>query len=186
MILALGASLSVISRGSADAHSCGLPSRFDVGRVGNVTVGVAAEERPVTAVDIVAPAGFRLDAAAPAKGWTSSRDGLRLHYQGGPIYPYNCGFFTLTGLIAKKGVYAFEVTTHADDGSVRQYTARDPIGPNAAQLVLAGVDSLDDADGEGGGTNWLTVAGGVLAVAALTAGAITVVQRRVPVGRGRR
>jgi hypothetical protein len=186
-ILALLAGLSLFTPPPARAHSCGLPARFDVGKAGNLTIGVAAEAKPITAFDVDIPTGFRIDSLVPTAGWTGSKTDKQLHYQGGPIGLFACAFFTVTGETSKKGVYAFEITTHAQDGTALHYTSRDPSDLYAAQLVLAGVEpdslipgSSGTSNNEGGaGRGWVAPAGAaVLGAGAATAITLSVRRRR--------
>lgn len=186
-ILALGLALTGIAPVAqpvpVQAHSCGLPSHFDVGAVGNLTIGAAAEARPVVQVDVAVPKDFELQSVVPTPGWSSVTSAGQLTFKGGPIQVFTCAFFTVTGLVPKKGILAFDITTHAQDGTITHYTSRDPTNLYAAQLVLAGVDPAtlipSDKPPGGKGHTVLVVVGVVILLAgAAVAGAIVVRRRR--------
>jgi uncharacterized protein YcnI len=186
-ILALGLALTgiapLIQPTPASAHSCGLPSHFDVGAVGNLTIGAAAEARPVVQVDVAVPKGFELQSVVPTPGWSSATSPGQITFKGGPIQVFTCAFFTVTGLVPKKGILAFDITTHAQDGTVTRYVSRDPTNLYAAQLVLAGVDPAtlipsDKPPGSKGHAVLVAVGIAILLAGAAVAGVIVVRRRR--------
>lgn len=138
----------------AAAHVCTKPVELRPGRVAQFEIGVASEESPVVAVDVQIPTGFRLEAVGNTPGWTSARDGTTVRFTGGPITPFQCGYFRLTGEPLRKATLSFPVTVHTEDGGTVEYASRDPLDPYGAQLVYAGTDPPDGGDseeGEGGG-----------------------------------
>lgn len=164
--------------GPAPAHSCSLPSRFDVGTPGTLNVGVAAEARTVVAVDITVPSSFHVDRVVPYSGWTSAKTGNGYHFSGGTIPVFQCGYFTFQGTATKKAVLAFDITTQSDDGSKIDYRDRDPASLFPAQLVLAGVEpDVIMKSGDKPTPAWVAPGAAVVG-AAVAAGLILFVRRR--------
>jgi hypothetical protein len=181
-ILALAIAYSVAATGRADAHVCATPVSIPLDRSATVTVGVPAEERAVTHVDVGLPAGFRLARVTGAQFWTGQRMGDVVRFQGGPLAPYACGFFSLTGTATEKGKLVFPLTLQLEDGSTLRYTGTKINDPLGAQLVFAGTEpKASDYFGDTGGgssRSGLGVAGWVL-VGLGTAGIVgAVVVRR--------
>ena len=73
-----------------------------VGRPVTFTVGVPAEDAAVGRVDIEIPPAFDLHRAVEYPGWEVERTGDIVTYTGGPIYLFQCGFFTLGARSVRK------------------------------------------------------------------------------------
>ena len=187
-ILALGVSISVSAAAPAGAHVCAGAVQVPVGRRATVTVGVPAEEQAVVGVEVGLPDGFRLARIVGAQFWTGERRGDVVRFEGGPLAPYACGYFSLTGTATSKGKLVLPLTVRLDDGTRLRYTGDKLNDPQGAQLVFAGVepkasDYLGGGDGDGrsglGLAGWILVGVGVAGIA----GAI--VSRRYAMGPAR-
>jgi hypothetical protein len=161
--------------GGVTAVVCTNPVEVEVDRLFSVNIGVAAEDKPVTRVEITVPEGFDLDEPFGFLGWVGERRGDVVYFEGGRIEPYQCGFFTFKGRAPKKGTYVAEITAIAEDGSRRVYTNRNPYSAFPAMNLYAGVEQPTPEDfgedGGGGGGLWRTLAVGA-AIGALVAGAV--------------
>jgi hypothetical protein len=169
----------VVFAGSAQAHVCTQSVEVKVGKQFQVNIGVAAEDKAVTGVKIGVPPGFELKDDFGFLGWVGERRGDVVEFTGGTIEPYQCAYFTLQGVIGKKGTYVAEIETVAADGTRKTYTSRNPYSPVPAMMLYAGVSmpSPEDFAEGGGGSD----SGGVLRALAvaviLGAGAVVVAIR---------
>jgi uncharacterized protein YcnI len=154
----------------ADAHICTNPVEINVGEDVKLNVGVASEDKAVTAVDIAIPSGFDLKDQIGYLGWVGTRVGAHAHFEGQTLKPYSCGYFTLFGTATKKGALFADITVHASDGSQKQYVDTNPYSPYPAFGIFAGEPIPDPGvtpGGSGGGFPlWLilvvaVIAGGV-------------------------
>ena len=131
----------------AAAHSCASPVWIEPGRLATVNIGVAAEQAPISSVEITVPSGFVADRVPDVEGWASAKRGAKVTFTGGSIPAYGCGYFSLTGTAPRKATLAFPLTVRSPDGSVRRYTSHRLNDPYSAQLVYAGVDPTASASG---------------------------------------
>ena len=162
----------------ATAHFCSSPLQVPVGRPVTFTVGVPAEDVPVTRVDIEVPGTFDLHRGVEYAGWTVEREGNVVRYTGGPIGLFQCAFFTLAGEVPEKATLMVPFTTYDKDGAViREFRSRVLNHADAAQLVYAGTEAHEPAAEEHGGNLALTVAGWAL-VGLGAAGALVLWVRR--------
>jgi hypothetical protein len=106
-----------VAAGPAGAHSCASPVAVEVGRRASVPVGIAAEQAPVTGVEVTVPKGFRLARVRPPGGWRATAEATVVELQGGTIEPFGCAIATLEGTATDAGELAFRVTAIAGDGS---------------------------------------------------------------------
>lgn len=163
--------LAALGGPAARAHFCATPVEIGVGEPASVTIGVAAEEKPITRVDVGIPAGFELEEVTDSPGWTSEETSSGLTFTGGTIPPFGCSYFTVRGKATKKAALAFPLDLHADDGSVREYRNRELGAQYAAQLVYAGVEppkedaAGDSADDSSTGTVIVTAVAAAVGVA---------------------
>ena len=151
---------------------------MDVGKATALTIGIAAEAKPLVAVDVDVPDGFTLTGSLDVPSWTATRDGDTIHYTGGRIEPFGCGYVTLRGRAERKGRLVFPFTVTAADGSTTRHTDVDQALPTAAGVLYAGVElpgAPEDGDDGNGGT---IVAIAVAAAAALAIAGVTVARRR--------
>lgn len=166
--------------GPASAHVCTQSVEVRVGKKFSLNIGVAAEDKQITKVEILVPNGFDLTDNFGFLGWVGKREGNEVVFTGGTIEPYQCAYFTFVGSIPKKGTYVAEIATTAPDGTRKVYKSRNPYSPVPAMMMYAGVKmpSPDDfADSESSGDK----TGGALKALAIAvilgAGAVVVAIR---------
>lgn len=154
----------------AAAHFCSQPLQVPVGRPVTFTVGVPAEEVPVTRVDIELPEGFEFHRAIGFAGWQATRVGDDVvRYEGGTIRLFLCAFFTLAGVVTEKTTLLVPFVTYGEDGQkIQEFRADDLNEIDAAQLVYAGTQPGEVTETvEGGGAlaaaGWALIAFGVAA-----------------------
>ena len=128
---------------AADAHFCSIPADISLNKELMVNIGVAAEAKPVHAIDIEIPDGFSLKEPVGYLGYTGSIRGKFAHFEGGVIQPYTCQYFGFVGKATKRGRLVAEIITTADDGTRQRYTDLRPISQFPAMLIFAGVNSSD-------------------------------------------
>lgn len=166
----------------ADAHFCSVPAEIKVGVDVMINIGVAAETKPVTAVDIEIPAGFHLKEPVGYQGYTATITGNKVHFEGGSIAPYTCHYFGFGGQATKKGRLVADIITTADDGTTQRYTDLRPISQFPAMLIFAGVKAADYApktpSSSGGASIWVALAVAVAAGVVVVGGAVMVNRRR--------
>jgi hypothetical protein len=164
-----------------------------VDRRATVTVGVPAEEREVVRVDVGLPEQFRLDDVVASQYWTGRRAGESVRFEGGPLAPYSCVYFSLNGTATDRGKLVFPLTVHLKDGGTERLTGEKINDPRGAQLVFAGTQprQSDYFGVDGGGTD-LGVIGAVLVTIGVVGIAAAVLLRRYVIvspprrARGRR
>jgi hypothetical protein len=166
----------------ADAHFCSVPADIGVGKELMVNIGVAAEAKPVHAIDIEIPDGFSLKEPVGYLGYTGSVRGKFAHFEGGVIQPYTCQYFGFVGEATKRGRLVAEIITTADDGTRQRYTDLRLISQFPAMQIFAGVNSADyqpktpkPASGDGGFFVALAVA---LTAGVLVVGTAVIINRR--------
>lgn len=103
------------------AHICALPAHFTLNQDVILNVTVAAEDKPVDAVDISVPPGFALKDAAGFLGFHATRNGHWLHFEGGEIATYDCQSFSLEGTPTRTGKLVAHIVTTAGDGTKTHY-----------------------------------------------------------------
>jgi hypothetical protein len=103
------------------AHICALPAHFTLHQHVILNVAVAAEDKPVRAVDISIPAGFALQDAEGFLGFQATRSGRQVHFEGGQIAIYDCESFSLEGEPTRTGKLVAPIVTTADDGTKTRY-----------------------------------------------------------------
>lgn len=172
--LLLGGVIPLLGLTAAVAHVCTNPVEVAVGKTFSVNIGVAAEDKAITRVEMTVPDGFDLQDSFGFLGWTGERNGDVVAFTGGEIPPYQCGFFALKGSAPKKGDYVVEIIAVAGDGARRVYANRNPYSAFPAMNIYAGMpippasEFAGGADDGGDGVPWKVVAGalgaGVLAV----------------------
>ena len=171
---------------SAEAHFCATPVELKVGLRAVVNIGVAAEEKPITGVDVTVPSGFHLEDPIGYLGWIGTATGNVVHFQGAVMQPYTCTFFSLDGTATKKGRLVLPILTHAEDGTSRHYASTQPFNPYAAQVIYAGIPIPTQTvtpGGNGGLPSGFFPALGIAVLAgALVVGAAVMVNRRRPAG----
>lgn len=134
----------------ASAHSCAVPATAEVGETTTLTIGVAAEDKPIVGVDVAIPDGFELTGPLEVPSWQAAKEGDTVHFTAGRVEPFGCGYVTLRGRAGRKGRLVFPLTVTAEDGTTRRYADTDAALPTSAGLLYAGVDP-PDASGEDGG-----------------------------------
>lgn len=158
----------------AAAHSCAAPVRTEVGETTSLTIGVAAELEPLVAIDVEVPDGFTLTGPVDVPQWQAAAEGGVVHFTGGRVTPFGCGYVTVRGRAERKGRLLFPVTVTAEDGTTKRYAETDSTLPTAGGLLYVGVDpprTAGDEDGGGAGIPWAVAAGvGALAIAGITVG----------------
>jgi hypothetical protein len=158
-ILALGVTL-VAFTSPAGAHPGFTAFRIDVGVATSLFALVPADYgKPISQIDVDAPAGFVLaDASAPA-GWHLNRTASSVSFTGGPIAVYDSVLFTIKGTAQSSGMLLFPVTTHSPDGSVMRYTG----GPGTRDAALIVYSGSAPAVTASSGFPWKTVGAAALA-----------------------
>lgn len=172
----------VLTPRPAAAHFCSIPVEVNLGERVNVNIGVAAEEKPVRAVDIEIPDGFDLDEPFGFMGYEPTRRGKWVHFEGAEIQRGACHYFAFQGEATKKGRLVARIITTAPDGTKTRYEDLRPGALFPAMLIFAGVDMADYSDDDGGVPTWV----GVVISLALGVVAVAVamwVRRRVTMGR---
>jgi hypothetical protein len=185
-ILALLTAVAVVTLAGvyaprAAAHFCSIPAEVNVGEEGMINIGVAAEDKPVHAVDIEIPDGFELKEPVGYQGYTATVEGDVVHFTGGTIEPYSCHYFGLSGTALKRGRLVAEITTTAEDGTTQRYTDLRPISQFPAMLIFAGVKASDYAPKTpkaGGGVSPLVAVGVAVGAGVLAVGTAVLVNRR--------
>jgi len=166
----------------ADAHICTNPVQVNVGEDVTINIGVAAEEKPVTAVDIAIPPGFELKDQIGYLGWVGTRVGDSTHFEGAEIKPYSCAYFTFKGVAPQKGKYLASITVHAADGSTTKYIDANPYSLFPALGIYAGVpipsQGVSPGGGSGDGFPWMWLAIAVVAGGVAVAFAVVWNRRR--------
>lgn len=157
----------------ASAHICTNPVEVNVGQAVNINFGVAAEDKPVTAVDVAVPTGFELREPIGFNGWQATRDGSVAHFTGGTIKPFTCEFFTFAGTATIKGALYLDITVVNGDGSKTVYDVHDPYSPTPAMGVFAGVPIPSQGVTPGGKASSNTTALLAAAAGAVIAGGLT-------------
>jgi hypothetical protein len=174
--------LSAAHAPAADAHFCSIPANVKVGKELMVNIGVAAEAKPVHAIDIEIPDGFTLEEPVGYLGYVGTVRGKFAHFEGGVIQPYTCQYFGFVGAATKRGRLVAEIITTADDGTRQRYTDLRPISQFPAMLIFAGVTSADyepKAPATKGGDGGFFVALAVAITAGiLVVGAAVLINRR--------
>jgi len=105
----------------AAAHICAIPAHFTLDEDVVLNIAVAAEDKPIRAVDISLPAGFALKNATGFLGFTATRHGQHVHFEGGEIATYDCQSFSLSGRATRTGKLVVHIVTTADDGTKTHY-----------------------------------------------------------------
>lgn len=152
------------------AHICTNPVEVNVGESVNINFGVAAEDKPVTAVDVTVPDGFDLREPVAFNGWQATRDGSVVHFTGGTIKAYTCEFFTFSGAAQRQGALRADITVIHDDATTRVYADPNPYSPFPTMGIYAGVplpsQGVTPLVGDsGGGSGPLLLAGSVAVIA---------------------
>ncbi|MEY2467561.1 MAG: hypothetical protein QOF21_259 [Actinomycetota bacterium] len=147
-----------------------------------VNIGVAAEDKPIVAVDVTVPKNFHLVEPVGYLGWIGTVNGNVAHFEGAVMKPYTCAFFSLDGEAAKKGLLVATIRTHAADGTTTRYASTQPFNPFAAQLIYAGIPIPDPTvtPGDGGGLPGgfgLALAGSI-GLGVLVVGSAVLINRR--------
>jgi hypothetical protein len=180
--LATVCTLAGVQAPRASAHFCSIPATVKVGVEGMVNIGVAAEAKPVRAVDIAIPDGFELKEPVGYQGYTATIDGQSVHFEGGSIAPYSCHYFGFQGTAVKRGRLVAQITTTAEDGTRQRYTDLRPISQYPAMLIFAGVKAADyepKAPAKRGGVSiWVALAVAIAAGAVVVGGAVLLNRRR--------
>jgi hypothetical protein len=164
--------LTVLTVAPAAAHPVANTYRIAVGVRTSVPILVPADYgKPIGEVDVLAPSGFRIDAAEPPGGWQLVTHGQSVTFTGGPMPAYFVGLvFTVSGTATGSGRLSFEVTTKSPDGTVMQYGDYGNGGPGP--VVYAG-----SAQRSGGSSVPWKPLGGV-ALVAIGLGGTVIVRRR--------
>lgn len=166
----------------ASAHYCATPVEVKVGKKATVNIGVAAEDKPITSIDITIPAGFDLIDPVGYLGWvgSASADKRSVHFQNSTMQPYTCTFFSLDGTATSRGRLVLPILTHAQDGTTLLYKSTQPFNPYAAQLIYAGVRIPNPTVTPGGKSSSSIAVAIVIAIAlgALAVGAMVLANRR--------
>lgn len=123
----------------ASAHVCTNPVEVNVGESVNINFGVAAEDKPVTAVDVTVPEGFALREPVAFNGWQAVLEGSVVHFTGGTIKAYTCEFFTFSGAAQRMGALRADITVVHDDGTTQVYADPNPYSLFPAMGIYAGV-----------------------------------------------
>ena len=181
--LALAGAMTWSSAPPAQAHFCSNPVQFEVHKPGAVAFGVPAEDFAVTEVDVTLPAVFQLQGLDGPPEWKSTQQGRQLHLLGGPIEPYTCAFFTLRGVVGKRGKVMFPFVIRGEGGRSSEYKGTKINDPFSGQLVFAGVspqqsDYLDASAGDSGGGSTLQPAFLAAAGGLTVGGALALLARR--------
>ena len=166
---------------AAQAHFCSVPAEINVGEEVMVNIGVAAEAKPVGAVDIQIPDGFTLKEPVGFQGYTATLNGDYAHFEGGQILPYTCHYFGFEGTATKRGRLVAQIVTTAADGTKQRYTDLRPISQFPAMLIFAGVNAADyapKAPKVGGGVSIWVALGVAIAAGLLVVGGAVLVNRR--------
>ncbi|MEY2472812.1 MAG: hypothetical protein QOK28_2141 [Actinomycetota bacterium] len=178
---AAAVALAGINAPRADAHFCSVPAEIKVGVDVMINIGVAAEAKPVQAVDIEIPDGFTLKDPVGYLGYTGTIQGKWAHFEGAEIEPYTCHYFGFGGQATKKGRLVSEIITTASDGTRQRYTDLRPISQFPAMLIFAGVKAADYTTStpakSGDVSIWVALAVAV-AAGALVVGAAVMINRR--------
>jgi hypothetical protein len=170
---------TVVAPATASAHLCTYVQAASVGKPSTVTVGATVEEQPVGDLTIEFPAELRIDRAVATPGWVITVDGQNVHYRGGPIEAYGCGYFSVVVNAQAKGTFAVPVRQVRADGSVIVQDARKVAGtlnPYLAQLVY--VDTKPPSTAAARRTSPLFVVGVALIAIAVLALAVRLVRSR--------
>lgn len=149
------------------------------------TVGVPAEDAPVTRVDIEIPQEFELHRGVESGAWRVEQEGRVLRYTGGTIGLFQCGFFTIAGEVPTKATLVVPFTTYGADGAVlREFRSKVLNHVDAAQLVYAGTTpDADVVEPESQQSPVIAVAGwSLIALAAAAAATLLFVRRRRSAG----
>ncbi|HSS12076.1 MAG TPA: hypothetical protein VLL25_19475, partial [Acidimicrobiales bacterium] len=108
------------------------------GQETTVVLGVPSEEQaPMTQVDVVLPADFKLVRLDQTPGWQGSSGPGELRFTGGNAPQGTYVQFTFAGVFEKRRVIELPVTTHAADGLIRQWNQA-PTDPWPAALIFPG------------------------------------------------
>ena len=144
------------------------------------TVGVPAEDSQVGKVVIEVPKGFKLHRAIELPGWELRTEGNVVTYTGGPIFLFQCGFFTLAGEVPEKATLVVPFTTYSPEGElVQEFRSRILNEVDAAQLVYAGTTpAARDEDPHARGNPAMAAAGWALMGVAALGGAALLIRRR--------
>lgn len=187
-ILALGVLFGgvtfVAGAAPASAHICTNAVEVKVGKEFSVNIGVAAEDKPISEVDIAVPKGFDLVDNFGFLGWVGERHDSVVTFSGGIIEPYQCGYFTLKGTAPKKGVYQANITAIAEDGTRRLYKNPNPYSAFPAMMLYADTpmpapeDFANSDEGGGGDGPWRALGVGLAAGALVVGVAWKLNQRR--------
>jgi hypothetical protein len=186
IILALLTSAVAVALGSAnapraDAHFCSVPAEIKVGVDVMLNIGVAAEAKPVRAVDIEIPDGFILKDPVGYLGYTGTIQGKWVHFEGAEIEPYTCHYFGFGGQATKRGRLVSQIITTADDGTRQRYADLRPISQFPAMLIFAGVKAADyttPAPAKSGGVSIWVALGVAVAAGLVVVGAAVMINRR--------
>ena len=175
-------SLGGINAPRAEAHFCSIPATINVGEDVMVNIGVAAEAKPVAAVDIDIPSGFELTEPVGYQGYVGTVQGDVAHFEGGTIAPYACHYFGFQGKATKRGRLVADIVTTADDGTKTTYNDLRPISQFPAMLIFAGVQESDyttPTPNPGGGVSiWVALAVAVGAGVVVVGAAVMINRRR--------
>ncbi|HVV36342.1 MAG TPA: hypothetical protein VHC63_07030 [Acidimicrobiales bacterium] len=141
-VVILGLLLGALAPASpASAHICSLPAHFAVHEQVNLNITVAAEDQPVRAVDISVPDGFSLTHAEGYLGFTASRRGQWVHFEGGEIAIYDCQSFLFQGRTTRSGRLVAHIVTTAADGTKTHYDDVRSGSHYPAQVIYVGAGS---------------------------------------------
>jgi hypothetical protein len=184
----LAACVSVAWWEPAGAHICPFTSKIPVGTPVTTRVYVAVEGIAIPKVEMELPEALALQQveAAPS-GWTYSRRGQTLQFQGPPASPYTCLPFDLTVVAEAKGVFPVGIIQRDARAKVVSRSTTGPeqgsAHPGFSPLVYAGVTPPSPP---GAGVSVTLVAGIVLLSAGALLALIQVAKaRRARTARGR-
>jgi hypothetical protein len=153
---AFAVTTALVGAPAASAHFCAIPAEIKVGQEVMVSIGVAAEEKPVAGVDIEIPRGFALKEPVGFMGYEPTRRGRWVHFDGAEIAPFGCHYFGFSGHATQKGRLVARVITTATDGTRTRYDSLKPAALYPAMVIYAGVTAADFGADESSGTPaWL-------------------------------
>jgi hypothetical protein len=162
----------VVGAAPAWAHLCNYADQIKVGPSQTISIGVTVENATVPDVEIDVPPQLVVNRVDPAVGFTKSRSGQTVRFQGGPIEPYTCQYFTLGVQATEKGAFVIPVTQRDAGGTVVASThAAAGVTPNPrlVQVVYAGVPVPKSASGSGSSTSPVLIIGIAIVALALLA-----------------
>jgi hypothetical protein len=121
----------------ARAHVCSDGTVVGVDQPATVSIGIPAEDKAVTAVEVEVVSPFELTSVDPVPGWSVARDGRSIAYRGGRVDPFACAYLVVRGRVRRPATFALPLVLHYEDGSQRAFRSSHLGDADLGQMIFA-------------------------------------------------